>query len=394
MTRGSGVKTEHMAVLTDAGLFDTSHMAMVKVVGPDSFDLLQRCFTKDLNACVGLKKNPLASGKCVYGAFLNEKGETIDDAIIYHVEESSYLIVVNAGMGSVIADHLIANKDSRNAEISDLTDKVGKLDVQGPNAGKIMKTLLADPDQAFDKLAYFSFKGHFEEDGPCSQAILLKDGTPILLSRTGYTGEFGFEIFIAPNDFVKLWKMIHEAGQDFGLVVCGLAARDSLRGGAVLPLSHQDIGHWPFLNHPWAFALPFGDDGSKFTKSFIGDAALHSVDNPEYTLAFVGNDLRKVSLEDQKGVFDLEGNEIGKILTCVTDMGIGKVDGKIYSIGSPDRPEDFKPKGLCCGFVKVAKELAVGQVVEIRDKRRKLKVTITEDVRPDRSARRPIRKMI
>jgi aminomethyltransferase len=106
---------------------------------------------------------------------------------------------------------------------------------------------------------------------PGWETVHLADGTTILLSRTGYKGEFGFEIFVSPDHTVKLWEMILNAGRDFELTPCGLAARDSLRGGAVLPLSHQDIGPGPPIDHPWHFALPSNDDLTAFTQTFIGD---------------------------------------------------------------------------------------------------------------------------
>ena len=93
-------------------------------------------------------------------------------------------------------------------------------------------------------------------------------------------------------------------------------------------------------------------------------------------------------------VADAEGHQLGSVLTCVTDMGIGWHEGKIVSIASPDKPEGFAPRGLCCGFVKVAAQLTPGTVVLLKDNRRKLKVTIVEDVRPDRTARRPIKEML
>lgn len=96
----STAKKEHLAVLTSADIFDTSHMAVVMVAGPGAYDLLQLCFTNDLAACIGKSKKPLSSGRCVYGAYLNEKGEVIDDTIIYQLEENSYMAVVNAGMGA------------------------------------------------------------------------------------------------------------------------------------------------------------------------------------------------------------------------------------------------------------------------------------------------------
>ena len=154
------------------------------------------------------------------------------------------------------------------AVITDLTDRLGKMDIQGPAAAKILGRVLADPKTVFAGMPYFSFKGHFDPASPLADAVRLDDGTPILLSRTGYTGEFGFEIFLAPDKIQRLWERLLEAGHSYDIKPCGLAARDSLRAGAVLPLSHQDIGHWPFINHPWPFALPFTADQTGFYQGF------------------------------------------------------------------------------------------------------------------------------
>jgi aminomethyltransferase len=186
--------------------------------------------------------------------------------------------------------------------------------------------------------------------------------------------------------------MVMAAGEAFELTACGLAARDSLRAGAVLPLSHQDIGPWPFLNTPWAFALPYDAAGTGFTKSFLGDKALAEVTHPEYTYPFAGFDLRKVTLPAV--VLDADGAEIGTVLTCATDMAIGRHQDRIYSIASPERPEDCKIKGLCCGFVKVRTPLAEGSVLQLKDARRKVKVRVEADVRPDRTARKPLKEML
>ena len=390
----STAKAEHLAVLTNAGIFDTSHMAVIMVAGPEAYELLQFCFTNDLATCIGKNKGPLSPGRCVYGAYLNEKGEVIDDSIICQLEENSYMVVVNAGMGDVVVGHFSANKGDRRVEITDLTDKVGKIDVQGPMAAKILSKVVADPETVFKKTPYFSFKGHFDSASPLSDTVRLTDGTPILLSRTGYTGEFGFEIFVNPDQAVNLWDLILDAGSDFEIVPCGLAARDSLRAGAVLPLSHQDIGAWPFINHPWNFALPYNDDQTAFIKTFIGDRALLDSEAAEFTYPFAGSDFRKVSAEDPAVVLDSGGHEIGRVLTCVTDMGIGRHGDRIYSIASPDKPQEFKPKGLCCGFVKVKSRMVSGQNIDIKDNRRKLTATIVDDIRPDRTARRPIAEML
>ena len=390
----ASAKSEHLAPLTGAGLFDTSHMAVVLISGPDARDLLQLCFTNDLDRCIGKSKKPLFPGRCVYGAYLDPSGGIIDDTIIYQLEESHYMAVVNAGMGGRVARHLEEHKDNRNVEITDLTDRVGKIDIQGPLSAKILAGVVNDPEKVFERFPYFSFKGHFESRSSLAEQVRLIDGTPILLSRTGYTGEFGFEIFLDRDTTVRLWKMIIVAGRPFGMTPCGLAARDSLRCGAVLPLSHQDIGDWPFINHPWPFALALTDQGFGFTKRFIGHQALLDNENPEYTYAFVGKNLRKVSVGDPAIVLDADGKQVGQVLSCATDMGIGRHGEKIYSIASPDKPEGFKPKGLCCGFIKVNTKMASGQVIEIKDKRRKLEVTIADDIRPDRTARLPIKEML
>jgi len=390
----SSVKAEHLAVLTGAGIFDTSHMAAVTITGPDADDLLQYCFTNDLNACMGPSRKPLVPGRCVYGAFLDEKGETIDDAITFFIGPDSYMAVVNAGMGGTISKHLQHHLDGRSAVVTDLTDRLGKLDIQGPASAKILAKILADPEAVFTGMPYFSFKGHFDNTSPLADAVRLDDGTPILLSRTGYTGEFGFEIFLAPDKLQRLWDRLLEAGRSHGLMPCGLAARDSLRTGAVLPLSHQDIGHWPFINHPWSFALPYPADRTGFTKNFIGRAALEHLTDAPFTHAFVGKDLRKVSAGENSRVIDADGRDIGTVLTCATDMGIGRVGGNIYSVAGPDNPDGFKARGLCCGFVRVDRKLSSGEQVDIADSRRQITVTIVDDVRPHRTARKPLADML
>lgn len=389
-----GIRNEHLAAVTGAGLFDTSHMAAVTVSGPDAHSLLQSLFTKDLDACMGRERRPLYPGRCVYGAFLNQKGEVLDDAIVYMFDTRCYMAVVNAGMGKPVAQHLGAHAEGREVDINDLTDSVGKIDLQGPLSARILGKMLADPGAVFKALPYFSFKGHFDTASGRADEALLSDRTPVLLSRTGYTGEFGFEIFSAPEHIGRIWDGILDAGAADKTIPCGLAARDSLRGGAGLPLSHQDIGPWPFINHPWSFALPFNADRTGFTKKFLGDDALRDVENSEYTYAFAGHDPRKVSTEDPAGVLDADGRAIGTVLTCVTDVAIGRHEKRIYSIASPDKPDGFTPRGLCCGFIKVDARLSPGQTVDLKDSRRKIQVEIVETIRPDRTARKAIADMV
>jgi len=389
----TGVKNEHLAVLKSAGIFDTSHMACINIKGKDSFKLLNYCFTRDLAS--------LVTGRCIYGAFLNIDGHCIDDAIIYQFSDSFFMICVNAGMGETIVKHLMANQKNFDVNIEDMSGKVAKLDIQGINSARILSKLIKNPDMVFNKIPYFSFKGNFNKSIFGKSLVQLLDNTPILLSRSGYTGEFGFEIFINPNAVVKLWKDILSAGQDFGITACGLAARDSLRTGACLPLSHQDIGGWKFINHPWEFALAFNKDRTSFTKEFLGSNALLPNDCDSFVYPFVGDSLRKILPGKDTQVIDKRGKVIGRVLTCVTDMGISWKDDRIVSLNSQNLPEDFKIRGLSCGFVMVSKKFNDSSIKSAKDIRltiqegkRSIKVTIVKDIRPDRTARKKLDNFI
>lgn len=390
----AGAREEHLSVITRAGLFDTSHMAVIAAAGAGTRDLLQLCFSKDLQCCTGKEKAPLTPGKCVYGVFLNQKGEVLDDAILYQCAVDQYMIVVNSGKGQEILYHLETHKNGRKTELTDLSGQIGKLDVQGPLSAKILNKIINRPDQVFANMRYFSFKGYFDEASELADQVRLLDRTPLLLSRTGYTGEFGFEIFVRPEHFKKVWELIIESSKDMGLIPCGLAARDSLRTGAMLPLSHQDIGPWLFLNHPWPFALPYNEKYG-FSKKFIGSEALEKQTNhADHTYAFAGFDLRKITICYESAVIDQDGKCMGQVLTCVTDMAIGRHEDRVFCISSPDKPPGFKPAGLSCGYVKVDRPLDIGRIIRIKDKRREIPVMIVDNIRPDRTARIDIQKML
>jgi aminomethyltransferase len=324
--------------------------------------------------------------------FLDEGGNAIDDSLVYKIKDGEFMVEVNAGMGGPVARHLAEQVKGRDVRIVDLTDRVGKIDLQGPASVRTLAKVLRAPEAVFEKLPYFSAKGHFDPASSLAGQVQLLDGTPLLLSRSGYTGEVGFELFMERPRTVPVWERLMAAGAEFGLTACGLAARDSLRAGAVLPLSHQDIGHWTYLHHPWPFALPLAPAGAGFTKAFLGSAALERAADAPYTLTFVGRDLRKVDAHDAKVYLD--GREIGTVLTCVTDMAIGRHEGRIYSIASPDRPAGFVAKGLCCGFIKVAAQLAPGTPVTLKDGKRAIEVVIETDVRPARTARKALKSFM
>ena len=390
----AGAKDEHRSVLLNAGIFDTSHMAIIRVTGRDAFDLLQYCFSRDLRTRMGRQTKPLKVGRCVYGVFLNEKAEVIDDALVYVMVSDNFLIVLNSGMGEEMIDHFLSCRSGRSVRINDLTHNVGKIDLQGPKAARILLKVLVDAEDILRDMSYFSFKGALTEGVSTGIDVEFKKAGPVLLSRTGYTGEFGFEIFMELSQIEKVWELLIEAGQEFRLLPCGLAARDSLRTSAMFPFAHQDIGPWPFVNNPWTFVLPFNKGRTGFSKEFIGDKALLETGNRDYTYAFMGKDPRKVSSGGRSIVKNQSGTEIGIVLTWVTDVGTGYYENRIYSISSPDKPPDFNPRGVCCGFVRVRERLGTGEIIELIDNRREIKVTIVDDIRPDRTARSSMADMI
>jgi aminomethyltransferase len=371
----SGAVKEHLAVLTGAGLFDTSHMSVLLLEGGKTRDFLNYALTRDISA--------LARGRAAYSLILDEAGCSVDDTLAYPLDRERFALVVNAGMSAKVIKHLRDLPGGKNIAFTDLTGVCAKLDIQGPLAFAVLKRLVAGSEAVFARFPYFSFQGDFDF---ASSSVRLTNGAPALISRTGYTGEQGFEIFLPADQVGAFWEELLEKGADSGLIPCGLAARDSLRAGAVLPLSHQDIGPWPFINTPWSFALPLAADGT-FSKNFLGHEALNPA-AAEHTLPFVGFDPRKVDRHEAR-VFTRKA-EAGRVLTAVADMGIGRVDGKVASLASPDKPAGWRPKGLVCGFVKVREALPPGSIVELRDSRREISVEICADIRPGRTARKAL----
>ena len=137
--------------------------------------------------------------------------------------------------------------------------------------------------------------------------------------------------------------------------------------------------------------MPWTDRGDGFTKDFIGADALLRAKSADFTYPFAGDDLRKASLPAK--VADASGEEIGTVLTCATDMAMGRCGDRIYSIVSPDKPETCAIRGLSVGFVKVNRRLAPGHRLLLTDGRRRIPVRIERDLRPDRTARRPLKEM-
>ncbi|HET7628477.1 MAG TPA: glycine cleavage system aminomethyltransferase GcvT [Bacillales bacterium] len=214
----SKIQEEHEAVRTRAGLFDVSHMGEVTVSGEDALDFLQHLVTNDVS-----KLNP---GRAQYSAMCYEDGGTVDDLIVYQKDENDYLLVINSA-NSDSDFQWIQSHVKGNVEVRNISDQVAQLAIQGPKAEQVLQTLT---DTDLSEIKFFRFR-----DG------VRIDGIAALVSRTGYTGEDGFEIYCDSGDAAALWEAIMKAGESVNLLPCGLGARDTLRFEAKLPLYGQEL---------------------------------------------------------------------------------------------------------------------------------------------------------
>ena len=214
-----GVITDHKAVRSAAGLFDVSHMGEVTFSGPDALKNLQHLLTNDFTN--------MAAGDVRYSPMCNDRGGVVDDLIVYCLQPvTSYLVVINAANRHKdvqwMKDHL-----SGEVEFQDISDQVAQLALQGPESQLILSRITKGESIP---QRYYSFCRD------CSVA-----GINCLISRTGYTGEDGFELYCAPADAPRLWDALLKAGEDRGLIPCGLGARDTLRLEAGMPLYGHEM---------------------------------------------------------------------------------------------------------------------------------------------------------
>ncbi|ESU30520.1 glycine cleavage system protein T [Bacillus sp. 17376] len=215
----SSIKEEHEAVRTKAGLFDVSHMGEIEVKGPDSLDYLQKMMTNDVSK--------LKNGGAQYTAMCYETGGTVDDLLIYKLEDEHYLLVVNASNIEKDFDWMQDHLEG-NVTIENLSEGMAQLALQGPLAEGVLQKLAKGHE--LSTIGFFKF----------SEEVDL-NGKKALVSRTGYTGEDGFEIYCDSMDAVSLWREILEAGEEEGVIPCGLGARDTLRFEANLALYGQEL---------------------------------------------------------------------------------------------------------------------------------------------------------
>jgi aminomethyltransferase len=230
--RYSSDLAEHHAVRTHAGLFDLSHMGEIIIVGPEAADALDYALAGKLSA--------IAQGQAKYSLLLGRDGGVIDDLVVYRTGDDRYMVVANASNREVVAEELRDRTSPFEAEVFDESDDIALIALQGPDSLEVLQQTPGfgiqgpgnddeDFDAALDGLKYY-------------RAIAAEyDGEPVLIARTGYTGEDGFELYVAPERAARIWEALRETGGP-RVVPCGLASRDTLRLEAGMPLYGHELG--------------------------------------------------------------------------------------------------------------------------------------------------------
>ena len=210
---------EHRAVRSAAGLFDLSHMGEISVSGPGAAAALDYALTGQPSA--------LKPGRARYTMICAPDGGVLDDLIVYRLADTEFLVVANAANTAVVATTLRERAAGHEAQVDDRTDDYALIAIQGPHAARILAPLT---DIGLDQVRYYAGQ----------RAVVA--GRDALLARTGYTGEDGFELFTSPGDAEPLWLALTAEGEADGLVPAGLAARDTLRLEAGMPLYGNELG--------------------------------------------------------------------------------------------------------------------------------------------------------
>ena len=242
-----GLKEEHKAVRENVGLFDVSHMGEFIVKGKDALKFLNYVFSNDFTNA--------EEGQILYSMLLNDNGGIVDDLLVYKYNNEHFLIIPNASNTEKDFDHISKYLAGYDIEFTNISDDTGEVAIQGPNAQKVLQKLV---DLDLDEIKYYHFKDNVNYKGH-----------ELLISRTGYTGEDGFEVY-APKEVIgQVWDDIMEAGKEIGIQPAGLGCRDTLRFEASMPLYGNEMAD---DISPLEAGLKFA---VKFTKGdFVGKAAL------------------------------------------------------------------------------------------------------------------------
>ena len=286
---GGGIIVEHMAVRTGVGIFDVSHMGDIRLAGPQALAAVQHISMNDASR--------LAAGQAQYSALLYPQGTFVDDVIVHRLGEDEYLLVINAGTREKDFNWVRENTRQFDCAVENLSDDFTQIAIQGPKAVNLLQKL-TDADLGAVRF-YWVTRGSISG---------LKN---ILIARTGYTAEDGFEIYLPAEEgtSTRVWHEIQKAGKEFGVVPCGLGARNTLRLEGKLPLYGHEISD---TINVWEAGL---DRFCKMEKSdFIGRAALEKTKAEGITRTLVGLEMIDRGIaRDGYRVLDGAGGGIGYV---------------------------------------------------------------------------------
>jgi aminomethyltransferase len=291
----SSMRDEHLAVRQRAGLFDVSHMGEFRLVGPEALETLERIVTN--------RVADLEPGQARYNVICNPSGGIIDDALVYRRAGEDFMVVVNAGPRPADLEHFRAHAGT-SSPVDDQTFDTALIAVQGPAALGILQPLA---DIELEAVAYYHF-----QDGHLGDIAAT-------YSRTGYTGEDGFELFVGSADAVAVWDQVLAVGAVAGIRPCGLGSRDTLRLEAAMRLSGQDIdGSTNPLEAGlgWAVKLDKGD--------FVGRDALLTVKQDGPKRSFVGLELEGRAIARHGYPIHDSDRVVGEVTSGTFSFTLGK----------------------------------------------------------------------
>jgi len=316
-----GIMAEHNGVRTSVGIFDVSHMGDIRLAGADALAAVQHISMNDAAR--------LSAGQAQYSALLYPQGTFVDDVIVHRLAEDEYLLVINAGTREKDFNWVRENTRGFKCRVEHLSDEFTQIAIQGPRAVELLQKL-TDADLSAVKF-YWVTRGTV-----CG----LKN---ILIARTGYTGEDGFEIYIPADEStsVRVWNEILAAGKEFGAYPCGLGARNTLRLEAKLPLYGHEISD---TINVWEAGL---DRFCKMEKAeFVGRAALEKAKAAGLRRTLVGLEMveRGIARDGYK-VLDDAGAEIGYVTSgspapfLKKNIALAYVPPKFAAVGSSVKVE-------------------------------------------------------
>ncbi len=298
----SGINDEHETVRTGVGMFDVSHMGEFILKGEKALDLIQKISSNDASK--------LYDGKVQYAYIPNEDGGIVDDFLTYKIDDTTYLLVVNAS--NIEKDwNWISKYNTYGVEMKDISDKTSLFAVQGPKAADALQGL-TEIDLA--PMEYYSF-----------QKGVFAGVENVLVSATGYTGAGGFEIYVDNEHAEQVWNAIMEAGAPYGIKPIGLGARDTLRLEMGFCLYGNDIDD---TTSPLAAGLGWV---TKFTKDFVNSENLKAEKEKGLTQKLVGFEMidRGIPRHDYD-IVDAEGNKIGRVTSGTQSPSLKKSIGLGY----------------------------------------------------------------